>query len=62
MKTLRPVFSTPEEDDALEAAVDDVDELVEVVELDDDDEHAASRIDTMASGTASPVVCLSFIS
>jgi hypothetical protein len=59
-KTLRPFFSAP-------AAGDDEDEDELVAEDDadvdglDDEEHAASRTDTMTRDTASHAVCLSFM-
>jgi hypothetical protein len=58
-KTLRPFFSAPE------AAGDDEDELVAEDDAAgdelDDEEHAASRTDTMTRDTASHAVCLSFM-
>jgi hypothetical protein len=63
-KTFRPVFSPAAAEpgelaDADDAAADDV---VPEVDGELDDEHAASRIDATANGTARPAVCLSFIS
>src|ERR1700690_2916839 len=63
MKTLSPVFRPPaaadevDEADVDEAGVDDAD-----VELEPEDEHAASRTDTMTRPLVSQAVCLSFIS
>jgi hypothetical protein len=64
MKTFKPVFSAALEpdDDAEpddEAAADVVDDDVE---LELEDEHAASRTDTMTRPLVSQAVCLSFIS
>jgi hypothetical protein len=56
-KTFMPVFSPPEADDD-----DDVDDDAGGLDDDELDEHAASRIGTMTSGTASPAVCLNLIS
>ena len=55
-KTLRPVFSPLAEADEVDEADDDV-----VVELDDEEEHAASRIDAMTMEVASHAVCLSLM-
>ena len=60
MKTLRPVFSPDAEADEVDEAEADDDDAV--VELDDDEEHAASRIDAMTMEVASHAVCLSFMS
>src|ERR1700722_18943846 len=64
MKTFKPVFSAALEpdDDAKpddEAAADVVDDDAE---LELEDEHAASRTDTMTRPLVSQAVCLSFIS
>ena len=57
-KTLRPVFSPLAEVDEVDEADDDDDV---VVELDDEEEHAASRIDAMTMEVASHAVCLSLM-
>ena len=62
MKTLRPVFSPPVELAAVDEADVDVDVDVVDDELELDDEHAASRTDTMTRPLVSHAVCLSFIS
>src|SRR4249920_305871 len=59
-KTFRPVFSAPVELDALDEADVDVEVVDDELEL--DDEHAASRTDTMTRLPVSQAVCLSFIS
>ena len=59
MKTFRPVFSAPPA--AEEVAVAEV-EVVDDDELEPEDEHAASRTDTMTRPLVSQAVCLSFIS
>jgi hypothetical protein len=59
-KTFRPVFSPPAADD--DDDDDDDDDAAELGDDELDDEHAASRIGTITSGTASPAVCLNFIS
>jgi hypothetical protein len=59
-----PVFSPAAagaEDDAAAADEGDVAPVVGADGLELDELHAASRIDTATSGTASPAVCLSFI-
>jgi hypothetical protein len=58
MYTLRPVFSAPVELDA----VDEADEVDVDVEVELDDEHAASRADTTTRPLVSQAVCLSFTS
>jgi hypothetical protein len=58
-KTFRPVFIPPAADDDDD---DDDDDAAELGDDELDDEHAASRIGTITSGTASPAVCLNFIS
>jgi hypothetical protein len=73
MKTFRPVFSAPLEPDDAEpddaepddAEPDDAaaaDDVVDDAELELEDEHAASRTDTMTRPLVSQAVCLSFIS
>ena len=63
MKTFRPVFSAPVELDALDEADVEVDVVVDdELELELDDEHAASRTDATTSPLVSQAVCLSFIS
>jgi hypothetical protein len=57
-KTFRPVFSPLAEADEVDEADDDDDDAA-VVEL--EDEHAASKIDAVTSGTAKAAICLSFI-
>jgi hypothetical protein len=59
-KTFRPVFSAPVELEAADEA--DVGVVDDDEELELDDEHAASRTDTMTRPLVSQAVCLSFIS
>src|SRR5271170_2888170 len=59
MKTLRPVFSPPLDAEDVDEADADVDDDAE---LPPEDEHAASRTDTMTRPLVSQAVCLSFIS
>jgi hypothetical protein len=58
MNTFRPVLSALLEPDEVDEPVDVDDD----VELELDDEHAASRTDTMTRLLVSQAVCLSFIS
>jgi len=58
-KTFRPVFRPP--DELEEADADDDDVVVELDELEDDDEQAASRTDA-TSGRVSHALGLSFMS
>src|SRR5580658_9801189 len=59
MKTLRPVFSPPLDAEDVDEADADVDDDAE---LPPEDEHAASRTDTMTRPLVTQAVCLSFIS
>ena len=58
MKTLRPVFSPLAEPDE----PDEADDVADDVELELEDEQAASRTDTMTRTPVGQAVCLSFIS